>query len=59
METRSAWFMRIGLTLAALLMIEGGLKTDAAGISLVVILYLVQRFIKPNADGSIPVRGAD
>ena len=59
METRSAWFMRIGLTLAALLMIEGGLKTDAAGISLVVVLYLVQRFIKPNADGSIPVRGAD
>jgi TRAP transporter 4TM/12TM fusion protein len=39
----AAWPVRIMLIVAALLMIEGGLWTDMAGVSLAVISFLLQR----------------
>ncbi len=54
-----AWFMRAGLLLAALLMIEGGWVTDLIGIGIAVVIYLVQKVFAPAADATIPVRGAD
>jgi len=37
------WFTRLLLVAAALLMIEGGLWTDLAGVALAVLAYLTQR----------------
>ena len=56
---RVAWFMRVGLILAALFMISGGLITDALGIALTVALFLVQRQFRPAPDAQIAVRGSD
>ncbi|OZB03908.1 MAG: hypothetical protein B7X58_15155, partial [Marinobacter sp. 34-60-7] len=39
----AAWFTRILLIIAALLMIEGGLITDVAGVGMTVVAYLIQR----------------
>jgi len=39
----AAWPVRLLLILAALLMIEGGLITDGAGIGAAVVAYLIQR----------------
>ncbi|WP_425090518.1 TRAP transporter permease [Tropicimonas sp. S265A] len=55
----AAWFLRLGLVLAALLLIEGGLITDLAGVGLIVVIYLVQKVFRPAPNASIPVRGAD
>jgi TRAP transporter 4TM/12TM fusion protein len=55
----SAWFLRVGLIIAALFMIEGGLVTDLAGVGIAGGVYLIQRIFKPRPDVSIPVRGAD
>ena len=55
----AAWFLRLGLSLAALMMIEGGLISDLVGIGLVVLVFVVQRVFNPKANASIPVRGAD
>ncbi|SEL27781.1 TRAP transporter permease [Roseovarius nanhaiticus] len=57
--TMVAWFMRLGLILAALCMISGGLITDLVGIGLTVLLYFVQRQFSPAADAQIAVRGSD
>jgi TRAP-type uncharacterized transport system fused permease subunit len=54
-----AWFMRVGLILAALFMISGGLITDALGIALTALLFVVQRRFHPAADAQIVVRGSD
>ena len=54
-----AWFLRAGLVVAALFMIEGGLWSDLAGIGAAVAVYLVQRLFNPKPDAAIPVRGAD
>ena len=59
MGTRVAWFVRAGLVAAALLMIEGGIVTDLAGIALAAALYFVQRLFSPAPDAVLPVRGAD
>jgi len=59
MGSRSAWFLRLGLILAALLMIEGGIITDLFGVGAAVGIYLIQRIFNPALDASIPVRGAD
>ncbi|SMX51201.1 TRAP transporter permease [Actibacterium lipolyticum] len=59
MGSRSVWYMRAALILAALMMIEGGLLSDALGIGIAVGVYLVQKTVKPSGDGAIPVRGAD
>lgn len=57
--SRVPWFMRLGLLIAALMMIEGGLLTDIAGIGLAAALYLLQRMFKPGPDATIEVKGAD
>ncbi len=56
---RVAWFIRAGLIVAALMMIEGGLMTDLAGVGLAVALYFVQKLFHPRPDASVPIRGAD
>ena len=56
---RVAWFIRLGLLVAALLMIEGGLLTDLAGVALAVGLFLVQKIFHPRPDATIAVKGAD
>ena len=59
MGGRSVWFIRLGLVIAALFMIEGGVVTDLLGLGAAVGLYLVQRLFKPRETAAIPVRGAD
>ena len=56
---RAAWFIRLGLIAAALFMIEGGLITDLIGIGVTASAWLVQRFLHPDPNVAIPVRGAD
>jgi TRAP transporter 4TM/12TM fusion protein len=56
---RVAWFIRVGLVLAALLMIEGGVVTDLAGIAMAAALYFVQKLFHPRPDAAVPIRGAD
>ncbi|WP_018688545.1 TRAP transporter permease [Ahrensia kielensis] len=56
---RVAWFMRLGLILAALCMIAGGLISDLVGIGAAVGLYFIQRTFKPDADAQISVSGSD
>ena len=55
----TAWFMRIGILLAALFMISGGLITDLIGVAVFVGVYFVQKFIAPPADAQIAVKGLD
>jgi TRAP-type uncharacterized transport system fused permease subunit len=59
MGGRSVWFIRLGLIIAALFMIEGGVLTDLLGLGAAVGLYLIQRLFKPEAASAVPVRGAD
>ncbi|NSX55816.1 TRAP transporter permease [Parasulfitobacter algicola] len=56
---RSAWFIRVGLIVAALFMIEGGLVSDLIGFGAAVVLFFVQKVLKPAPDATIQVRGAD
>jgi TRAP transporter 4TM/12TM fusion protein len=56
---RAAWFIRVWLIVAALFMIEGGLVTDLIGVGATVAAWLVQRFLHPDPNATIPVRGAD
>jgi TRAP transporter 4TM/12TM fusion protein len=53
------WFLRAGLVIAALLMIEGGIVTDLAGVVLVAVVVAVHRLLPNVGDEAIPVRGAD
>jgi TRAP transporter 4TM/12TM fusion protein len=57
--SRPAWFLRVALIIAALLMIEGGIITDLIGVGTAVAIFLIQRIAPPAPDASIPVRGAD
>ena len=59
MGSATVWFLRVGLILAALLMISGGLVTDLVGILAAGAIYFVHKVVKPSANASIPVRGAD
>jgi TRAP transporter 4TM/12TM fusion protein len=59
MGTIIVWFLRAGLILAALLMIEGGLISDLTGLVVAAIVYAVQMLFHPKPGDSIPVRGAD
>lgn len=59
MGGRTAWFMRAGLILCALLMIEGGWITDLAGVIGTAVLFAVQKLFNPPPDANISVRGAD
>lgn len=55
----TAWFMRIGIVLAALFMISGGLITDVIGLVVFAGLYVIQKVIAPPADAQIAVKGLD
>ena len=57
--SRVAWFLRIGLILAALFMIDSGIVTDLIGIALAAGIWFVQKTIAPDPDKGIAVRGAD
>ena len=59
MGGRIAWFLRVGLTAAALFMIEGGWITDIIGVGTAVVIYLVQKLVHPSPDATFDVRGAD
>jgi TRAP transporter 4TM/12TM fusion protein len=59
MGSGAAWFIRLGLLIAALMMIEGGLVTDVAGVALAVALFFVQKVFRPAPDATIAVKGAD
>jgi TRAP-type uncharacterized transport system fused permease subunit len=56
---RTAWFLRAGLVLAALFMIEGGLITDLIGIGAALAVFFVQKVIAPAPDAQLDVRGMD
>lgn len=58
-ERPVVWFNRIGLVVAALFLIEGGLVTDLIGAGLTAAVFFVQRFIKPSENAMPEVRGAD
>ena len=53
------WFNRIGLIIAALFLIEGGLYTDLIGGAITALVFFVQRFIKPKPGAVMEVSGAD
>ncbi|MEM6729369.1 MAG: TRAP transporter large permease subunit, partial [Pseudomonadota bacterium] len=57
--SRAAWFIRVGLILGALFMIEGGLMSDIIGIAVAVALFAVQKVLRPDPDAQLRVRGAD
>ncbi|MEL7216629.1 MAG: TRAP transporter large permease subunit, partial [Pseudomonadota bacterium] len=57
--SRVAWFLRVGLILAALFMIDSGIVTDLIGIALAAGIWFVQKTIAPDPDKGIAVRGAD
>lgn len=59
MGTRVAWFIRAGLVVAALLMIEGGGITDLLGLGVAALMVVIQKVFQPNPDASFSVRGAD
>jgi TRAP transporter 4TM/12TM fusion protein len=56
---RAAWFIRLGLIAAALLMIEGGLLTDLVGVGAAVGLFFIQKVFHPDPDAAVAIRGAD
>ncbi|PWR02235.1 C4-dicarboxylate ABC transporter permease [Meridianimarinicoccus roseus] len=59
MGGRTAWFIRAGLLLAALTMIEGGLVTDIIGLATIAAAWTIQKTIHPNPDAKLNVKGAD
>lgn len=56
---RAAWFIRLGVMAAALFMIEGGWLTDLIGVGTAVVMWLVQRILRPDPDAAFVVKGAD
>lgn len=59
MGSRPVWFLRVGLILAALFMIEGGWLSDLVGVGTAVAIFFIQKIFQPDRDATIPVRGAD
>ena len=57
MGGRSAWFIRLGVLVAALFMIEGGGATDVIGVGIAAAMFGIQKFLRPDPDAPIPVRG--
>lgn len=55
----TVWFLRIGLVVAALAMIEGGWTTDLFGIGMAAVVIIVQRVFKPKAGATLRVSGMD
>lgn len=56
---RAAWFLRVGLILGALFMIEGGLVSDLIGLAITAVVFAVQRLVRPDPDIALKVSGAD
>jgi TRAP transporter 4TM/12TM fusion protein len=56
---RAVWFLRVGLILAALFMIEGGWISDLIGVAAAAAIFFVQKVLRPDPDATISVRGAD
>jgi TRAP transporter 4TM/12TM fusion protein len=56
---RAAWMLRLMLILAAMLMIEGGLVSDALGIAVALGAFFVQKLFSPDPGAAVRVRGAD
>ncbi|SFB00597.1 TRAP transporter, 4TM/12TM fusion protein [Poseidonocella pacifica] len=54
---RAAWYIRLAVIIAALLMIEGGLLTDLFGIAVAGGAFLVQKYLRPDPETPLPVRG--
>jgi len=57
MGGRSAWFIRLGVIVAALFMIEGGGLTDIAGVAIAAAMFGIQKVFSPDPSAPIPVRG--
>ncbi|MCY6382081.1 TRAP transporter permease [Hoeflea prorocentri] len=53
------WFNRLGLVVAALFLIEGGLYTDLIGAVITAVVFFIQRVIKPKPGSMVAVAGAD
>lgn len=58
-ERPVVWFNRIALVVAALFLIEGGLTSDLIGAGIAVVVFFIQRVVKPNPDAVPDIRGAD
>jgi UPF0716 family protein affecting phage T7 exclusion len=56
---RSAWFIRVGLVVAALFLISGGFVTDVIGVGIAVAAFFVQRVFHPDPNARLEVKGAD
>lgn len=54
---KAGWLVRLGVLVAALFMIEGGLLSDVVGVALAGAMLFIQRVIRPDPDRPIPVRG--
>lgn len=59
LERRAVWFNRVGLVVAALFLIEGGLTTDLIGAGITAAVFFIQRVVKPSENAMPEVRGAD
>jgi TRAP transporter 4TM/12TM fusion protein len=55
----TVWFNRVGLVIAALFLIEGGLYTDLVGAALTAAVFFIQRVIKPKKGVMVATAGAD
>lgn len=56
---RTAWFLRLGLIISSVLLIKGGWLTDGLGIAGATAIYFIQKVLRPDANASVAVRGAD
>jgi TRAP transporter 4TM/12TM fusion protein len=56
---RIAWFLRAGLVVAALFLIEGGFITDAIGLGVTTLVFFAQKVFRPSPDLQFEVRGSD
>jgi len=59
MSGRIVWFLRLGLIVAALFMIEGRIMTDLLGVGFALVIIIVQKVFSPNPNVPFPLRGAD
>jgi TRAP-type uncharacterized transport system fused permease subunit len=59
MGARTAWFLRVALTIGALCLIAGGLITDLIGLGIAAVVFFVQKMFHPDPNAPLPVKGAD
>jgi len=56
---RTVWFLRIGLVVAALLMIEGGWRSDLIGIVVAAGVIAIQKIFNPKPGATLRATGMD